>query len=74
MSDEVKGASWDFINDAVDSLNADGCQYVLAVGREGFKMTHVFHGVNTAEDGKAFVSALMSMLKEKFPDCKDFQF
>jgi hypothetical protein len=60
--------SWDFVQDALDSLEKDNCQYVLLVGKCGYKRTDIFCQINSRKDAEKFLSALKQTIEKKFPD------
>lgn len=60
--------SWDFVQDALDSLEKDNCQYVLLVGKVGYKRTDIFCHINDRKDAEKFLNAFKQTIEEKFPD------
>lgn len=58
--------SWDFVEDAIDSLNKDECFYVLLVGKYGHNKTDVFFNIESRKQGKTMIKALQDMIDNKF--------
>lgn len=58
--------SWDFIQDAIDSLDKDNCHYVLLIGKDGHNKTDVFDNLVDKKDAETMLKALQNMIDNKF--------